>query len=189
MVQTGLETSGLSSKYWSDDLLHAAYIKNHLPHSHFDHKGTPYKKLTDSPPDLSKLRIFGSRIVTRKPGIRNTKLSKHSYPGIFLRYAKTMRNIVYLDTTTNQIKTTTYATFDKAHFSHDNKPPGAKILIELGLSQISYLNQHMQIHQHNLSSSKSTLKLLSGRKEVREQQVMTYTVYRNVRFLLRMWRL
>jgi len=44
-----------------------------------------------------------------------------------------MKNIVYLDTTTNKIKTTTYAKFDEAHFSYENKPPGARILIDLGL--------------------------------------------------------
>ena len=133
MVRTGLENSNLPLKYWSDALLHASFIKNRLPHSEFQFKQTPYEKLTGVTPDLSKLRVFGSRIVTKRPGRRTTKLSKHSYTGIFLRYAKTMRNIVYLDTITNRIKTTTYAKFDEAHFSRPEKPPGAQILIELGL--------------------------------------------------------
>ena len=133
MVRTGLENSNLPLKYWSDALLHASFIKNRLPHSEFQFKHTPYEKLTGVTPDLSKLRVFGSRIVTRRPGRRTTKLSKHSYTGIFLRYAKTMKNIVYLDTVTNKIKTTTYAKFDEAHFSRSEKPPGAQILIELGL--------------------------------------------------------
>ena len=45
-----------------------------------------------------------------------------------------MKNIVYLDTVTNKIKTMTYAKFDEAHFSRSEKPPGAQILIELGLN-------------------------------------------------------
>ena len=133
MVRTGLENSALPYKYWSDALLHAVYIHNRLPHSHFHHKSTPYEQLTGIKPDLTKLRVFGSRIIARKPGHRTPKISKHSYSGIFLRYAKTMKNIVYLDTTTNKIKTTTYAKFDEAHFSYENKPPGARILIDLGL--------------------------------------------------------
>ena len=68
VVRAGLKNVGLSYKYWSDALLHTVYIKNHIPHSHFGNKHTPYEKLTGQPPDLSKLRIFGSRIVTRKPG-------------------------------------------------------------------------------------------------------------------------
>ena len=135
MVRTALETSNLPLKYWSDALLHAAFVKNRLPHSEFNFKVTPYEKLTGITPDLSNLRVFGCRIVTRRPGRRSTKLAKHSYTGIFLRFAKTMRNIVYLDTSTKKIKTTTYAKFDEAHFSHSDKPPGAKILIEMGLKE------------------------------------------------------
>ena len=70
MVRTALENSGLDHRYWSDALLHAAYVKNRLPHAAFHHKCTPYEKLTGQPPDLSSLHIFGSRIVTRKPGKR-----------------------------------------------------------------------------------------------------------------------
>ena len=133
MVRTALENSGLDYKFWSDALLHAVFIRNRLSHAHFHHKTTPYEKLTGMKPDFTKLRIFGSRIVTRKPGIRTPKISKHSYSGIFLRYAKTMKNIVYLDIKTNKIKTTTYAKFDEAHFSYNTKPPGAQILIDLGM--------------------------------------------------------
>ena len=136
MVRAGLENSGLPPKFWSDAILHAVYIKNRLPHQAFNFKYTPYERLTGTPPDLSKLRIFGSRVVCRKPGGRNPKLSKHSYSGIFLRFAKTMKNIVYLDLKTKQIKTSTFAKFDEAHFSYDNKPPGAKILIELGMQEV-----------------------------------------------------
>ena len=135
MVRSGLENAGLHYKYWSDAILHATFVKNRLPHKHFDNKITPYEKLTGHKPDLSFLRIFGSRIVTRKPGKRSPKISKHLYTGIFLRYAKTMKNIVYLDTKTKKIKTTTFAKFDEAHFTHQNKPPGAQILFELGLRE------------------------------------------------------
>ena len=135
MVRAGLENAGLAYRFWRDALLHAVYIKNRLPHQAFQNKMTPYEKLTGNKPDLTKLRIFGSRIVTRKTGKRSPKITKHSYSGIFLRYAKTIRNIVYFDTKTKKIKTTTYAKFDEAHFSYEDKPPGAKILIELGLTE------------------------------------------------------
>ena len=139
MVRAGIENAGLHVKYWSDALLHAVYIKNRLPHQHFQYKQTPYEKLTGLKPDLRKLRVFGSRLVARKPGRRSPKISKHSYTGIFLRYAKTMNNLVYLDTTTKKIKTTTYGAFDEAHFSYPDKPPGARILVELGLEEQPYI--------------------------------------------------
>ena len=116
MVRTGIENAALPYKYWSDTLLHAAFIHNRLPHSHFQNKSTLYEQLTDIKSDLSKLRIFGSWIITRKPGHHNPKIPKHSYSGIILRYAKTVKNIVYLDTKTNRIQTIAYAKFDEAHF-------------------------------------------------------------------------
>ena len=83
MVRASLETSNLPLKNWSDALLHASFIKNRLPHYKFQFKHTPYEKLTGITPDLSNLRVFGSMIVTRRPGRRTTNLTKHSYTGIF----------------------------------------------------------------------------------------------------------
>ena len=91
MVRADLENSGLPTKYCSDALLHAAFIRNRAPHSQFQHKFTPYEKLIGIKPDLTKLRVFGSRIVIQKQGRRNPKISRHSYSGIFLRYAKSMK--------------------------------------------------------------------------------------------------
>ena len=101
IVCAGLENAGLSAKFWSDALLHAVFLKNYMSHAAFSHKITPYERLTGTPPDLRKLRIFGSRVVCRKPGKHTPKLSKHSYSGIFLQYAKTLKNIVYLDVISN----------------------------------------------------------------------------------------
>ena len=96
-------------------------------------KSTFYERLTGFKPDLSNLQVFGSPITTRRPGKRTPKVSKHFYTGIFLRYAKTIKNVVYLDTTTRRIELITYAQFDEAHYSHSDKPPSAKILMELGM--------------------------------------------------------
>ena len=83
MVRTGLENAGLGPQFWSDALLHTVYIKNRLPHAAFNYKLTPYERLTGPTPDLSKLRVFDSRVVCRKPGKRSPKLTKYSYNGIF----------------------------------------------------------------------------------------------------------
>ena len=129
MARAGLENSGLHPKDWSDALLHADHVKNRLLHSELDHKCTLYKRLTSLKPDLSNLRIFGCPITTGRPGKRTPKISKYSYNGLFLGYAKTMQNMDYYDTYTRKIKTTTYAKFDEAHYSHPNKSPGAQILM------------------------------------------------------------
>ena len=76
-----------------------------------------------------------------------------------------MKNIVYLDTKTNKVKSTTYAKFDEAHFSYEQKPPGARILMELGMneqpvpSQISPTDISLKIirkHPDSIVPSKGT---------------------------------
>ena len=134
MMRAALSNAYLNPKYWSDALSHSVFIKNRLPHSIFDFKSTPYQQLTGVKPNLTNLKVFGTRITVRKPGLRSAKISNHFYSGIFLRYAKTMRNFVYIDTTTKRIKTSTHAEFDEAHYSQESRPRGARALMHLGYS-------------------------------------------------------
>ena len=108
MMQAAITDSGLPAKYWSDALIHSVFIKNRLPHAAFKYNSTPYTELTGTRPNMESIRIFGSPITTRKPGCRPVKLDNHCYNGIFLRFTKTLKNIVYLDRDTRKIKTTTY---------------------------------------------------------------------------------
>ena len=132
MTRTALLDAGLPHKYWSDGIIHAVFVKNRLPHRAFNMEHTPYEMLTGSKPDLSHLKIFGTPITTRKPGKRPVKLDHHCYNGIFLRYTKTMKNIIYLDRKTKRIKTTSYAHFDEAQYSQNVRSPGASRLFNIG---------------------------------------------------------
>ena len=132
MTRAAVMDAGLPSKFWSDGIIHAVYVKNRLPHTAFDMEKTPYEMLTGSKPDLSQLRIFGTPITTRKPGKRPVKLDPHCYNGIFLRYSKTMKNIIYLDKKTRRIKTSSYAHFDEAQYSQEKRSPGATRLFNIG---------------------------------------------------------
>ena len=127
MMRASLDNASLHPKYWSDAFLHSTFIKNRLPYSAFHFKSTPYQELTGTKPNLQQL--FGSRITVGKPGKRVGKIGSHHYNGIFLRYAKTMRNFVYIDTTTKRIKTSSHAVFDEAHYSQSTRPRGAQILM------------------------------------------------------------
>ena len=90
LMHVALSNADLHPKYSSDALLHSVFIKSRLPHSAFDFKSTPYQQLTGVKPNLMNLKVFGSRITVRKPGLRSAKISNPFYSGIFLRYAKTM---------------------------------------------------------------------------------------------------
>ena len=125
IMRASLENATLHPKYWSDALLHSTFIKNRLPHSAFNFKSTPYQELTGTKPNLRNLKLFEARTTVRRPGKRVGKVSAHYYTGIFLRYAKTMKIVVYIDTTTKKIKTSSHAVFDEAHCSQTNRPRGA----------------------------------------------------------------
>ena len=146
MMRASLTNAGLHPKYWSDALLHSAFVKNRLPHSAFNFKSTPYQELTGVKPNLHQLKVFGSRITVRKTGKRIGKVSSHCYHGIFLRYAKTMRNFVYIDTKTKRIKTSSHAVFDEAHFSQATRPSGAEILMKHGYNNQSQSDEHKSVN-------------------------------------------
>ena len=151
MVRASLSDAGLPDKFWSDALVHAVFIKNRLPHAAFHHLSTPYTELTGARPNLNQLRVFGSPIITRKPGRRRVKMDRHCYHGIFLRYAKTMRNVVYYDTTSKKIKTTTYAIFDEAHYYKSKRPRGAQRLLSLQSSNGPQKDAVLPEHQIKVS--------------------------------------
>ena len=97
MMRAALTNSGIGAKYWSDALIRSVFIKNRLSHAAFKYKSTPYAELTGTKPNMESLNFFGSPITTRKPDQRPVKLDNHCYNGIFLRFAKTLKNIVYID--------------------------------------------------------------------------------------------
>jgi hypothetical protein len=123
--------SGLPAKYWSAALLHSVYLHNRLVHS--STKKTPFESYYGQKPDLLGMKVFGSRVCVRQSGQRRAKLNHHDFTGIFLGYAATDQNIIYLDLTTGIIKNSHHAQFDKAWYLQQSRPPAAQLLYDLGL--------------------------------------------------------
>ena len=132
MMRCMLHSAELGPEYWSYALLHAVYIKNRLPH-HTINK-SPFEAFTGNTPDLSNLRIFGSRLYARKPGRRPFKLDHHTSSGYFLGFTATGKNVQYIDEKSGRIKTSTHVIFDEAHMatSAKNAPMAAQTLQRLG---------------------------------------------------------
>jgi len=75
-------------------------------------KKIPFESLTASKPNITNLRIFGSRIFVKKLGKRPAKLDHHISNGTFISYTATTTNIYYIDDKTNNVKNGTHALFD-----------------------------------------------------------------------------
>ncbi len=123
--------SGLPAKYWSSALQHIVYLHNSLVHAVT--KKIPFKGMYNAKPDISHLKLYGSRVCVRISGICRGKLDKHNFKGIFLGYTASDHNIVYLDLNSGVIKRSRHAQFDKAWYLNESCSPAAQLLYEIGL--------------------------------------------------------
>jgi hypothetical protein len=124
-LRTILYSSGLDLKYWNFAFYHYLRLYNLVPHG--DRAASPFEMIRGKQPDLSKLRIFGCNVYIRPPGRRASKLEPHANQGRFLGYTSTLKQIYYLENTTNKIKVAAHARFDEGMSSTplDALPPFA----------------------------------------------------------------
>lgn len=119
MTRSLLYSAGLSSKYWSYALRHAVYLKNRLPHSSLHYK-TPYECVNNTKPNLSNLRVFGSKVhFMTKP--RSKKLDRMDAVGRFMTYKGTDTIAYVIDETTKRERLATHLNFDEAFTSSPAK--------------------------------------------------------------------
>ena len=90
-----LYSSKLGPEYWSYALAYMVYIKNRLFHASLN--TTPFQAFTGKRPNLSRLRIFGSRVYAKKSGDRPAKLDQHTAEEFFLCFSATDSNIYFIN--------------------------------------------------------------------------------------------
>lgn len=90
-VRALLYGAALDGRFWSAALLHAAYLHNRRVHRIT--MKTPFQAWYGRQPDLSHLRLFGSRVCVRRTGRRRAKLDRHDFTGLFLGFTATDQNI------------------------------------------------------------------------------------------------
>ena len=125
--------SGLpaQNRYWSATLLHSVYLHNRLVH--LNTMKTPFEGYYGIKPDLTYLKLFGSQVCVERTSDRRSKLDRHNFHGIFLGYASTDQNILYLDLDTGLVKRSHHAQLDKVWYLQPSCPHAAQLLYDLGL--------------------------------------------------------
>ena len=111
MVRCMLHSADLGPEYWSFALVQAVWIKNRLPHASLT--CSPYEAITGEKPDLSRTRIFGSRIFARDTK-KTMKLDSAVSTGRFLGYAGTSKNVHFIDSK-KKLRSGHHVIFDEAH--------------------------------------------------------------------------
>jgi dUTP pyrophosphatase len=132
MMRSLLYGAGLGSKYWSYALRHSVYLKNCLPHTALDYK-TPYEMINGEKPDMSNIRVFGSRVhFMHKP--RQKKLDKMDNVGRFMTYKGTDKIAYVIDDATGKERMATHLNYDEAFMSVPAKdhPPMATAIQQSG---------------------------------------------------------
>jgi Reverse transcriptase (RNA-dependent DNA polymerase) len=133
-LRTSLNGAGLHPKFWPYAFHMFMRIQNLLPH---DRSGledsslkwkSPFEVIMGRRPDLSKFRTFGCRVWVRPHGGRKRKLIDNARKGRFLGYKSTMKNILYQDETTHEIKEAFHVQFDEAFNDLLEPPPNAVVL-------------------------------------------------------------
>jgi hypothetical protein len=100
---------------------------------HTTTKITPFEAYYGLRPDLSHLKVFGSRVCVKISRIRRGKLDRHDFKGIFLGYTATDQNILYLDLDMGVVKRSHHAQFDEAWYLQRTRPPVAQLLYDIGI--------------------------------------------------------
>ena len=150
MMRCMLHAAELGPEFWSYALAHAVYIKNRIPHSSIN--TTPFQAFTGKRADLSRLRIFGSRVYARKTGNRPAKLDHHASEGIFLSFTTTDSNVYYLDDETGTIKIDQHVVFNKAHMT---TPAGYAALAAQALQRLGYYVHESWVKQAKMDADTS----------------------------------
>jgi hypothetical protein len=130
-TRTLLFDSGLPAKYWSSALIHAVYLHNRLVHTAT--RKTPFEAYFGAKPDLSCLKLFGSRVCVKRSGSCRSKLDRHDFKGVFLGYMATDQNIIYLDLDSGVVKLSHHVQFDEAWYLQSTRPHAAQLLYDLGI--------------------------------------------------------
>lgn len=84
-VRAVLMSAGLQPQLWAEAVVTANYIRNRSPTS--KSAKTPWECFTGNKPDVSGMRVFGTRAFVMVPKELRRKLDPVSEPGIFVGYS------------------------------------------------------------------------------------------------------
>ncbi len=87
LVRSMLHSADLDKRFWAEALSTAVYIRNRVPSRSLPKDETPYTLWFGSIPDLSHLRIFGSKCWYMIPKTKLRKLDSRAREALLIGYA------------------------------------------------------------------------------------------------------
>jgi hypothetical protein len=109
-VKAILIGAGLDTKFWPLAFNHILRIRNAIQ----GQLGSPLKMSTGSKENFRNLRVFGSRVWVRPPGIQARHFKDKARKGVYLGYVPhTTRNIIWYDVESERMKIASHCVFDE----------------------------------------------------------------------------
>ena len=112
-VRSLLHTAQLEKKFWAEALATAVYIRNRVISRSLPKNTTPYQRWMGQTPDLSNLRVFGSKCWFVLPKIKVQKLDARSKEGIMIGYSQQSKGYKIWDPESSSLVVSRDVTFDE----------------------------------------------------------------------------
>jgi hypothetical protein len=126
-IRAMLSGASLVPRFWPYAFYH--FLRLHNMTIHVDQDKTPYEICSGRNPDRSRLRTFGCRVYVELPRLRRPAKSEiDARTGIFLGYAQTLKNLLYFDLDTHDVKSAQHARYDEGMNDVVDPPPNARLV-------------------------------------------------------------
>ena len=127
LVRSMLHQKGLPKTFWAEALNTAVHIRNRVTTRGLSAKTTPFEVLFGRKPNLSYLRVFGSRFWYTVACGDVDKLDHRAREGIMIGYARGIRGYKLWDTKEGKVVATRDVRFDELYeYEADRHEPSAE---------------------------------------------------------------
>lgn len=101
MARCLLLDAGLPHRFWGEAIRTASYLQNRLPTNNTNK--TPYELWNGKPPDISHLRVIGSKVYSHVPDAKRTKWDDKAKEGVLIGYDTNTKGYRILNPNTGMV--------------------------------------------------------------------------------------
>ena len=113
LVRSMLHAKRIPKEFWAEALATAVYVRNRVTSRAIEKNKTPHHLWRGIPPNLSHLRVFGSKCWYKIPPSRVKKLDERAREAVMIGYADSSKAYKLWDTEMNKVIVSRDVTFDE----------------------------------------------------------------------------
>ena len=135
-VRSMLSDSNLCKSFWAEAVTTAAYVRNRCPTSALGENVTPYEMLNGRKPNVSHLRVFGSKCFAHVPKDERDKLDVKSKNCVFVGYSSISKGYRVYDLNDKKLFMSRDVIFDELDLSSKGGPISNDNNVELPVDDL-----------------------------------------------------